>query len=70
MEKRAKSEQFRKRRNNYFQRGYDIGIACEAELFVLIRKKDKIYTFTNMDELPNQEEYVSEISLKVNYLKL
>ncbi|KAH8772309.1 hypothetical protein BGZ57DRAFT_855392 [Hyaloscypha finlandica] len=71
MDKRAKSEQFRKRRNNYFQRGYDIGITCETDMFILFKRKGKFYTFTNMDELvwPTQEEIVSKIGLKANYFK-
>lgn len=69
MDKRAKSEQFRKRRNNYFQRGYDIGITCETDMFVLFKRNGKFYTFTNMDELPSQEEFVSKMGLKANYFK-
>jgi hypothetical protein len=68
MDKRAKSEQFRKRKNNYFQTGYDIGITCDSDLFVMFKRKGKFYTFTNMDEvvLPTQEEIVSKRSLKTN----
>jgi hypothetical protein len=64
MDKRAKSEQFRKRKNNYFQTGYDIGITCDSDLFVMFKRKGKFYTFTNMDEvvLPTQEEIVSRVS--------
>ena len=47
MDKRNKAEQFRKARNNFFKRGYKIGIQSDAEMFILIKRKDKVYTFTN-----------------------
>lgn len=62
MDKRVKSEQFRKRKKNYFERAYEIGITCETGIFVLFERNGKIYTFTNMDELPTQEEIVSNWS--------
>jgi hypothetical protein len=49
MDKRNKAEQFRKARNNFFKRGYKIGIKSDAEMFILIKRKDKAYTFTNMN---------------------
>jgi len=62
MDTRAKSEQFRKRKKNYFKRGHSIGVTCNAELFVLFKRNGKFHTFTNMEEivLPTQEEIVSK----------
>jgi hypothetical protein len=59
VDKRAKSEQFRKRRNNYFQRGYDIGLVCDTDVFVLFKRDGKFHTFTNMNELPTDKDIVS-----------
>ena len=47
MNKRTKAEQFRKARNNFFKRGYKIGIQSDAEMFILIKRKDTSYTFSN-----------------------
>jgi len=63
MDSRAKSEQFRKRKNNYFRRGYEIGAACDTEIFVLFKRNGKFHTFTNVEEiaLPTHEELVSKM---------
>ncbi|XMA13702.1 hypothetical protein WAI453_006493 [Rhynchosporium graminicola] len=62
MDKRAKTEQFRKRKNNFFHRGYDIGVACDTEVFILFRRNGKFYTFTNTEKLvwPTKEDIVSQ----------
>ncbi|KAK0113114.1 hypothetical protein ONS95_014818 [Cadophora gregata] len=58
MDKRSKSEQFRKRKNNFFRRGYDIGVACDTEVFILFKRNGKFYTFANTEELewPTKED--------------
>jgi len=48
MEKRNKAEQFRKARNNFFKRGYQIGINSDTKMFIWMERKDKLYTFANM----------------------
>ena len=60
MDKRSKSEQFRKRKNNFFRRGYDIGVACDTEVFILFKRNGKFYTFANTEELewPTKEDIV------------
>jgi hypothetical protein len=59
---RRKAEQFRKARNNYWRRGYEIGHKCGAEMLVLMRRNGKIYRFTNSDSLLrlSQAEIVSK----------
>ncbi|RDL36279.1 uncharacterized protein BP5553_06891 [Venustampulla echinocandica] len=47
MDKRNKAEQFRKAKKNFFKRGYKIGLKSDAEIFILIKRKDKSYSFTN-----------------------
>lgn len=49
MMERDMSEQFRKSRNNYFKRGYQIGVKSDAKVFVLMERKGKFYTFRNTD---------------------
>ena len=68
MDKRAKSEQFRKRKNNFFHRGYDIGVACDTEVFILFKRNGRFYTFANTEEVvwPTKEDIVSQICLKKN----
>ena len=68
MDKRSKSEQFRKRKNNFFRRGYDIGVACDTEVFILFKRNGKFYTFANTEELewPTKEDIVSQIYPKRN----
>ncbi|KAG4411208.1 hypothetical protein IFR04_015662 [Cadophora malorum] len=58
MDKRAKSEQFRKRKNNFFHRGYDIGVACDTEVFILFKRNGRFYTFANTEEVvwPTKED--------------
>ncbi|CZT53517.1 uncharacterized protein RSE6_15137 [Rhynchosporium secalis] len=67
MDKRAKAEQFRKRKNNFFHRGYDIGVACDTEVFILFRRNGKFYTFTNTEELVwTKEDIVSQMYSRRN----
>lgn len=47
MEKRNKAKLFRKARKNYFRRGYKISVKSDAKIFILIKKNEKSYTFTN-----------------------
>ncbi|KAH8674405.1 hypothetical protein BGZ60DRAFT_429414 [Tricladium varicosporioides] len=47
MDKRNKAEQFRKARKNLFKRCYKIGVTSDAEMFILVKRKGKSYTFTN-----------------------
>lgn len=49
MEKKTKAEQFRKSKNNYFKRGYNIGKKSQVEIFVLMKRNDKFWTFINTD---------------------
>ena len=60
--RRNKSEQFRKSRNNYFHRGYDICRKSEAKMLVLIERKGKYYRFLSSDSLLHlsEEEIVSK----------
>jgi hypothetical protein len=58
MDKRNKAEQFRKSKNNFFFRGYKIGIKSDVEMFILMKRKGKFYTFTNTDHLFSQAEIV------------
>lgn len=48
---RRKAEQFRKAKNNYFQRGFEIGYKCDAKMLVLIERNGKFYRFTNSNKL-------------------
>ncbi|KAH7378949.1 hypothetical protein BKA64DRAFT_648372 [Cadophora sp. MPI-SDFR-AT-0126] len=68
MDKRARSEQFRKRKNNFFHRGYDIGVVCDTEVFILFKRNGKFYTFANTEELvwPTEEDIVSQLCPKRN----
>jgi hypothetical protein len=50
-DRRVKSEQFQKTRNNWFKRGFKIGYTSKAELWVVIKRKGKFYTMTNTDNL-------------------
>jgi len=54
MDKRNKSEQFRKSKINFFKRGRKIGVNSDAEIFIWIRRKGKCYTFANTDLLPKE----------------
>lgn len=66
MDRRGKSEQFRKTRNNYFKRGFKIGDTSEAELWVVMKRKDKFFTFMNTDNpLPSQAEIVSQMASRM-----
>ncbi|KAH6701349.1 hypothetical protein BKA61DRAFT_681547 [Leptodontidium sp. MPI-SDFR-AT-0119] len=58
MDKRAKLEQFRKRKNNFFHRGYDIRVVYDTEVFILFKRNGKFYTFANTEELvwPTEED--------------
>jgi hypothetical protein len=49
MKRRAKSEQFRKSRNNYFKTGFKIGNKWDAKILVLVERNNKFSTFTNTD---------------------
>jgi hypothetical protein len=62
MDKRNKAEQFRKSRKNFFQRAYKIGIKSDVEMFILMKRKGKLYTFTNTDHSfwPSQVEIVGK----------
>jgi hypothetical protein len=66
MESRPKSEQFRKSRNNYFKRGYQIGKKSEAKIFVLMERNDKFYKFMNTDRpfWSSKADIVSPTALK------
>jgi len=68
MDKRAKLEQFRKRKNNFFYRGYDIKVTYDTEVFILFKRNGKFYTFANTEEVvwPIKEDIVSQICLKKN----
>ena len=66
-DKRNKAEQFRKSKKNFFKRGCKIGIKSDAEIFVLIKRKGKLYKFTNTNRpsWPSQAEIVRSTSLKI-----
>lgn len=62
MDKRNKAEQFRKSKNNFFRRAIRIGIKSDVEMFILMKRKGKSYTFTNTDDpfWPSQAKIVGK----------
>jgi hypothetical protein len=65
MEKRANAENLQRRKNNFFERGNEMCTVCGVDMFILISKKDKCYTFQNMNSptwLPTKEYMVSDRS--------
>jgi hypothetical protein len=46
--RRAKAEQFRKRRNNFFSRGNEMCAVCGVDMFVVIRDESgRFWTYQN-----------------------
>ena len=60
MDKRNKAEQFRKSKKNFFRKGYKIGITSNVEMWILMKRKGKNYTFTNTDTPFCQVEMVGK----------
>jgi hypothetical protein len=60
MEKRANGEQFRKRKNSFFERGNEMCTVCGVDMYILISKNDKYYTFQNLNSQtwPPSKEYM------------
>jgi hypothetical protein len=62
-EKRNKAEQFRKSKQNFFRRAYKIGVKSDTEIFILMKRKGRTYTFTNTNtpSWPSQAQIVRNI---------
>lgn len=66
MEEKYKAEQFRKTKKNFFRRGHKIGITSNVEIFVSMRRKGRLYTFTNTENkpFPSQAEIVGDVLIR------
>jgi hypothetical protein len=61
MERRGIREKFRRRRNSFFKGATALGRDCESEVYVLILRRGKYFTFKTEERLdwpPSQEEIV------------
>ncbi|KFY28052.1 hypothetical protein V491_00658 [Pseudogymnoascus sp. VKM F-3775] len=47
--KTALREQFRKRRNNLFQRVHETSSVCEATILIVVEKNNRLYIYGTMD---------------------
>jgi hypothetical protein len=59
---RSAKNRFRKRRNGLFKKTFELSKLCEAEVFLVIEKDDKFYTFRSTEDEswpPTMEEIVS-----------
>ena len=47
---RATDEKFRKRKNNILKKGDELRLLCEADVYILLRRKGRYYTYKSTDQ--------------------
>ncbi|KAI9774178.1 MAG: hypothetical protein M1839_001880 [Geoglossum umbratile] len=47
---KATDEKFRKRKNNILKKGDELRLLCGADVFILLRRKGRYYTYKSTDQ--------------------
>ena len=48
--KKATDEKFRKRKNNILKKGDELQLLCEADVYILLYRKGRYYTYKSTDQ--------------------
>jgi len=61
---RATDEKFRKRKNNILKKGNELRLLCEADVYILLRRKGRYYTYNSTNQPswpPSSDEIVNTL---------
>ena len=62
--KKATDEKFRKRKNSIFKKGDELRLLCGVDVYILLHRKGKYYTYNSMNQPswpPSLEEIINTL---------
>jgi hypothetical protein len=68
---KAADEKFRKRKNNIVKKGDELRLLCEADVFILLHRKGRYYTYKSTDQPswpPTLEKIIRTVEMLLYYV--